>query len=265
MKKIILSLLVLNFSLAPLSSLFAWGPSGHRIIAEIAERNLNKKAKKQVKEILKGYPMAYWSSWADNLRSDTTDRWKHTYVWHYVNIPGDLQKEEAVNALHNIEQENVYRVIPQLCEKMKNGGLSDEEKSTTLYFLIHLLGDLHQPMHIGRAEDLGGNKITVYWFGTPTNIHAVWDDSLINYEKYSYTEYTDILNRLSPKEKEALQSGTIEDWLFDTYQISNEIYSSIKNEDKLSYSYPYKYKRTVELQLQRAGLRLAAVLNSIFK
>lgn len=244
--------------------LMAWGPTGHRVIAEIAQRNLSKKANRQVTKLLDNYPMAYWSVWADNIKSDTTDRWKHTYIWHYVNIPGDLPKAEMEQAVNNVKQANVYSEIPRLSEIIKNKDSSINEKREALYFLIHLVGDLHQPMHIGRKEDLGGNRIKVFWFGTPTNIHAVWDANLINNERYSYTEYTAILNRLSSKEKKKIQNGEVVDWLFDTYQVTNEIYSSIQNEDKLSYNYPYKYKTTMELQLQRAGLRLAAILNQLF-
>ncbi len=263
MRTILLSIFALALGFSPLA-LQAWGPTGHRVIAEIAQRNLNKKANKQVTKLLDNYPMAYWSTWADNIKSDTTDRWKHTYIWHYVNIPGDLPKAEMEKAVNHVEQANVYSEIPRLCEIVKDKNVSTDEKREALYFLIHLVGDLHQPMHIGREEDLGGNRITVYWFGTRTNVHAVWDTSLINNENYSYTEYTAILNRISSKEKKEIQNGELVDWLFDTYQIANEIYSSVTNEDKLSYNYPYKYKKTMELQLQRAGLRLAALLNQLF-
>lgn len=263
MKRTILALIILILGLSPLS-LLAWGPTGHRVIAEIAQRNLKKKANKQVSKLLDNYPMAYWSVWADNIKSDTTDRWKHTYIWHYVNIPGNLSRNEMEQAVNKVKQANVYSEIPRLCDIIKNRDSSTNEKREALYFLIHLVGDLHQPMHIGREDDLGGNKITVYWFGKPTNIHAVWDSNIVEHEKYSYTEYSEILNKLSKKEKKEVQSGTLVDWLFDTYQITNEIYSSIENEEKLSYNYPYKYKTRMELQLQRAGLRLAMILNQLF-
>lgn len=264
MKKIIVAIIILAINFVPLK-LSAWGTTGHRIIAEIAERNLNKKTKKQIKKLLDDYPMAYWSNWADNVRSDTTDRWKHTYVWHYVNVPSGLEKQQLIEAVNRIEQDNVYREIPELSKIIKSNGSTDEDKRIALYFLIHLVGDLHQPMHVGHEDDLGGNRVTVYWFDKLTNIHAVWDSNLIDYEKYSYTEYADILNILTKKEKQNLQSGVLDDWLFQTYEITTEIYASVNKDDKLSYGYPYKYKETVELQLQRAGLRLAGLLNQIFR
>ena len=260
-KTVIILLLAVTFS----GNLFAWGMTGHRVIAQIAEQNLTKKAKKQVNKALEGYPMAYWSNWADNIKSDETDKWSHTHVWHYVNIPGDLPKQQFIEEVKNVKQDNVYSEISKLSETIKSKISTIEEKRFALYFLIHLVGDLHQPMHVGREADLGGNKINVSWFNTPTNIHSVWDSRLIDYEKYSYTEYARILNVLTKKEKKNLQKGKLEDWLFETYEIANEIYATTEKDDKLSFKYPYKYKSTVELQMQRAGLRLAALLNGIFK
>ncbi len=264
LKRIIFTVLFVLVGLGT-NELMAWGPTGHRVIAEIAQRNLTKKASKEIKKIIGDYPMAYWSSWADNIKSDTTGRWNHTYIWHYLNIPGNMEKDEMIKFANSVEQDNVYNVIPRLCAALQSDTLTAEGKQTTLYFLVHLVGDLHQPMHVGRYDDLGGNKITVYWFGKKTNIHAVWDDDIISYEKYGYTEYTDILNCLSKKEKKNVQSGELVDWLYETYEIANEVYSSIENEAKLSYSYPYKYKATMETQLQHAGYRLAQILNTVFK
>ena len=262
MKRIVtILLLAVTFS----GNLFAWGTTGHRVIAQIAEQNLTKKAKKQVNKALEGYPMAYWADWADNIKSDETDKWVHTHKWHFVNFSANLSKQQLIEEAENVKQDNVYSEIPKLSETIKNKTSTVEEKRFALYFLIHLVGDLHQPMHIGREEDLGGNKINVSWFNAPTNIHSVWDSKLIDHEKYSYTEYAQILNILTKEQKKSLQKGSLEDWLFETYEIANEIYATIEKGDKLSFKYPYKYKNTVELQLQRAGLRLAALLNEIFK
>ena len=247
----------------PILSL-AWGTTGHRVIAQLAEENISKKTKKEIDRLLEGYPMAYWANWADFIKSDTTGKWDHTHIWHYFNITGNLSHQAFMEEIKKANQENVYGQISVFQEILKNKNASDDEKRIALYFLIHLVGDLHQPMHIGRLDDLGGNLITVYWFNNPTNIHSIWDSALLNYENYSYTEYTAILNKLNKTEKTKLKSGTLEDWLFETYQITNEIYTSIKKEDKLQYDYQYKYKYTVELLLKRAGLRLARILDESF-
>ena len=103
------------------------------------------------------------------------------------------------------------------------------------------------------------------WFNEKTNLHSVWDGKLIDYEKYSYTEYAHILNIVSKDKKKELSAGTLEDWLYESHTIANEIYAGVNNEDRLSYDYSFKYKSVVELQLQRGGFRLAAVLDKIFK
>ena len=258
-----LQLTILLLVIMPNISL-AWGIIGHRVITQLAEENISKKTKKEIDRLLEGYPMAYWSNWADFIKSDTTGKWEHTYIWHYINIPGNLSFQPFLDEIKKVEQENVYSQIPVLQETLKNKSTSDDDKRIALYFLIHLVADMHQPMHIGRADDLGGNLITVYWFNNPTNIHSIWDSALLNYENYSYTEYTTILNKLNKTEKNKLKSGTLEDWLFETYQITNEIYASINQEDKLRYEYQYKYKFTVESLLKRAGLRLAQILDESF-
>ena len=127
------------------------------------------------------------------------------------------------------------------------------------------MGDAHQPMHVGREDDLGGNRISVLWFNDKSNLHSVWDGKLIDYMKYSYTEYANLLNTISKEKKKTLQAGTLEDWLYESHCLANEIYSSVNNEDRLSYDYAYKYTDVVELQLQRGGLRLAVILDQIFR
>lgn len=242
---------------------FGWGTTGHRIIAEIAERNLSRKAKKEIKKIIGNQKLAYWANWPDFIKSDKN--FKYADSWHYVNIPGNLPFETFVTELKNSSEENLYKRIFILADDLKKGNLSTEKKQQCLYFLIHILGDAHQPLHIGRADDLGGNKITVEWFGERTNIHTVWDSKLVDYEKYSYTEYADVLNVLSKKQIRAIQEGTPETWLFDSYTISNAIYDGVKNGDHLKYGYPYLHKQHVEQQLLKGGLRLSKVLNEIFK
>lgn len=261
--KSFLKLVLLLTALNSTSMSFAWGITGHRIIAEIAERNLSRKAKKEIKKIIGNQKMAYWANWPDFIKSDKS--FQYADSWHYINIPGNLPYEVFVTELKNSSNENLYKRISILADDLKKGDLPSEKKQQYLYFLIHLLGDAHQPLHIGRADDLGGNKITVEWFGERTNIHSVWDSKLVDYEKYSYTEYADVLNILSKKQIKDIQNGTLEAWLYDSYSISNVIYDGVKSNDHLKYGYPYLHKEHVEQQLLKGGLRLSKMLNEIFK
>lgn len=264
MKKILV-LSILSVSILFPSKLLAWGMTGHRVVAEIADQNIKSSTRKKINRLLNNMPIAYWANWSDFVKSDKTGEYDHTHIWHYVNAPGNLSKEDFVAYIKNIEQDNLYKEIANLERIVADKVSSVDQKRVALYFLVHLMGDVHQPMHVGREGDLGGNAISVLWFNEKSNLHAVWDGKLIDYMKYSYTEYANLLNTVSKEEKAPLRAGTLEDWLYESHCLANEIYSSVNNEDRLSYDYAYKYTNIVELQLQRGGLRLAAVLDRIFR
>lgn len=264
MKKSLLLVLVSVCLIVP-SPIFAWGMTGHRVIAEIAQQNISKETAQEIDLLLDSIPMAYWANWPDFIKSDKTGKWDHTHVWHFVNAPGNLSKEDYISSIRSVTQQSLYSELPRLVDILKNKSSSQEDRWEALVFIIHLIGDAHQPMHVGREEDLGGNKVTLSWFGAPTNLHAVWDSRLIDYEKYSYTEYAYILNKVPQDEKLSLRSGSLEDWLYESHQLANEIYSSVNIDDNLMFEYSYKYKSVMELQLLKAGLRLAAVLDMVFR
>lgn len=264
MKKL-LSLLIFLMIVSSLSSkLLAWGTTGHRIIAEIAEKNLNRKATKNINKLLDKQHMAYWANWPDEIKSDTTGRWDHTHIWHFVNAPAYISKSQYIDTIKNIQHDNIYSALNKLIEILKDKKNTKTERKEALIFIIHLMGDMHQPMHAGRAEDRGGNSIKVQWFGQNTNLHSLWDSKLIDSEKYSYTEYATVLNVLSNKEKRNKQAGCIESWLYESHTIANYIYSSTQPEQSLSYNYDYKMRSIINDQLQKAGLRLAKLLNEMF-
>lgn len=245
--------------------LLGWGTTGHRVVAEIAEQNIEPQTKEKINKLLDNLPMAYWANWPDFIKSDKTGEWKNTFVWHYVNAPKGLSREAFLEYINNVKQENVYSEIPKLKNIISNPNSTDEEKRVALIFLIHLMGDAHQPMHVGCEEDLGGNKVSVMWFSDKSNLHSVWDSKLIDFEKYSYTEYADILNILPETKKKQLQEGDLEDWLYESHVLASGIYDGVNNEDRLSYDYSYRYKYIMENQLQKGGLRLAKVLDEVFK
>ena len=232
--------LTISFS----SNIWAWGTTGHRVVAEIAERNLSRKAKKEIKKIIGNQKLAYWANWPDFIKSDNT--------WKFAD-------------LNNSSDDNLYKRALILIDELKKKDLPIEKKQQYLYFLIHIIGDAHQPMHSGRAEDLGGNRITLEWFGSKTNLHTIWDSKLVDFEQYSYTEYADVLNILSKNQIKEVQNGSLENWIFDSYSVSNKIYNEVTKDENLKYRYQYLNKDRVEQQLQKGGLRLSKVLNEIFK
>lgn len=241
------------------SELSAWGLTGHRVVAEIAENNLNGRAKRKLKKIIGKQKLAYWANWADNVRDDA--EWKHTGPWHYVNVPPQTSKEIFIHLLKNNPNESIYSTIKTLQQKIKDKKTSTRDKEMHLRFLIHFVGDMMQPMHTGRAEDLGGNLIKIKFFNRNTNLHSLWDSGLIDNAKYSYTEYARILDVKSPQEKKHIQSGNLEDWFYDSHIISNQLYNSVKEGENYSYNYQQQYNPILERQLLYSGLRLAKILN----
>jgi hypothetical protein len=134
-----------------------------------------------------------------------------------------------------------------------------------LRLLIHITGDIHQPMHVGRLEDLGGNKIKVMWFNDAANLHQVWDEKLINFQQLSYTEYVAAINHTSKAQRNEWYSEPLNSWLYQSYKYAEKIYSDIKQPDqKLDYKYNFNYIGILNERLLKGGVHLAGLLNEIF-
>ena len=264
MKRIFIHL-VLAFGLltATSSAAMAWGLTGHRIIAEIAQRHLSKKARKNLEKLIGKAPLAFWANWPDYIKSDTTDKWKQTGSWHYVDLPGHLDKEDFIHDLEGLQGKNLYTQIPEMESLLKNKNLPLEQRQIALRFLIHFIGDLHQPLHVGRDEDAGGNKIKITWFGKPSNLHTLWDSELIDYQKWSYTEYATNIDTVNQDEMLQIQAGSLEDWFFQSHELSDVIYDKTPDGSRLSYNYNYLFFDRLNAQLLDGGLRLAKILNEI--
>lgn len=260
-KKLLLGLLL---PLVPAMG-FAWGVTGHRITGELASRHLTPKAAKAVKAILGNESMAMVAPWPDFIKSDTTHRYTRTNSWHYMDFPPHMTRSQFDEFIANHKGENLYAKTQDLIKELKDPATPREEKQFALKFLIHMIGDMHQPLHAGHDEDQGGNKIQVTWFSTPSNLHRVWDEQLIDFQQLSYTEYTQALDTASVAEIKQFQRGTVADWLFESNQLADKVYDHIQPNDKLSYRYNYLFIGDLNQQLLKGGLRLAAILNDIFK
>ena len=242
----------------------AWGMTGHRVIAEIAERHLTKKTKKNIKKIIGNQKIAYWSNWADFIKSDPDPQLNKTGSWHFVNTPANLNFEQFNQALLASPEDNLYKSYLRVKSQVKNQkDLTLQQQQQHLYYIIHLFADAHQPMHVGRAEDLGGNKIEVMFFGRKTNIHRVWDSDLVDNEKYSFMEYAYVLD-IHDKNYYKKFNVTFEQALYETHQLSNKIYADVEYNANLSYKYIYDFKYPMEEALLKAGIRLANELNELY-
>jgi len=147
---------------------------------------------------------------------------------------------------------------------LKDDNSTHEDKVFYLKFLVHLVGDLHQPLHIGQREDKGGNGIQVQWFGKGANLHSVWDSKMIEEWNMSYLELADNAQELSKNQVKEIEKGSLIDWVNEVHEITKKVYKSAKSGDKLKYKYSYDYMGTVRVQLQKGGIRLAKILNEIY-
>lgn len=237
---------------------FFWGKTGHRVVGEIAQRHLTKKAQKAIDQLLNGNSLAMVSTYADEIRSDK--RFKKYDPWHYVNFPLDkAYGEEPLNP-----DGDVIQAIDFCIKTLKNPNETQENKGFYLKLLVHFMGDLHQPMHLGIADDKGGNDFQVQWFSRGSNMHRVWDSGLIDNFGMSYTEMTQNMPMLSNTQKKHIMKSSLNDWVKEIRKHTLEIYHGAQKGDKLGYEYAYEYNGLVIEQLQKAGLRLAATLNQIF-
>jgi hypothetical protein len=245
---------------------FAWGKTGHRIVAEIAQRHLTKKAKQGISELFGVEPMAFWANWPDLILSDTTHQYDGSDKWHYVDLPGNIGRDEFVQDLKNLKGETLYTQIPVLIAQLKDKSLPIEKRQTALKFLVHFIGDLHQPLHVGRDDgSQGGNKIQLNFFKKPTNLHTLWDSGLIDNNLYSYTEYATVLDVKNKDEQKAIQQSSLEDWFYESHVEADKIYEQSPANADLSYKYVFIFQDDINNQLLKGGLRLAEVLNETFK
>ncbi|MFN8253163.1 MAG: S1/P1 nuclease [Ferruginibacter sp.] len=254
--------IIMAISFLPMVTL-AWGTLGHRIIGEIADSYLSKKARKNIAAILGTESVAMSSNWADFIKSDPS--YNYLGNWHYINIKSGLTEEAFKAYLDADTATDAYTKINFLATALKKDDLPQDKKIMYLRLLIHIVGDVHQPLHVGRLEDQGGNRIRVLWFKDSINLHQLWDDRLIAFQQLSYTEYATAVNHAGKEEVKAMKNEPVSTWLFNSYQIAEKIYGEIKTPyQKLDYKYNFDYVDILNRQLLQGGVHLAGLLNEIF-
>jgi hypothetical protein len=248
--------------LLPFSSM-AWGLLGHRIVGEIADSYLTPKARTAIRQILGDESLAMSANWADFIKSDPAYRYLGN--WHYINLKGGMTDAEVRSYLQSDTATDAYTRVLFLSKQLKDKSLPADKKLFYLRLLVHIAGDLQQPMHVAHPDDQGGNAIKVDWFGKPTNLHSVWDEQLIAFQELSYTEYARAINHPTAAQKASWQKQGVADWVIDSYAITSDIYRDIEQAgSKLSYRYNFDHIKTVDQQLLKGGVRLASMLNQIF-
>jgi hypothetical protein len=256
LNKQFLSLCLLAFTI----SASAYDAVGHRIIANIAYDNLTDKARAQLDKILGKKGIVYEATWADEVRSD--NKYAYSYQWHYQDLDDNMTSADIKKLLDNptAEGEHLFFALDSLTKRLK----IDRNDAEALKFLVHFVGDLHQPLHMGRKDDKGGNKVDFNWFGRKTNLHSVWDGMIIENMKMSYSEYSQYLeDKFEPRKAEIKKHGILQS-VEAAYAVRNLIYAYDMT-DTSNYHYVYRFSDKLDEMLYRGGIQLANVLNGIYK
>ena len=237
---------------------FGWGATGHRIVGLIAERHLSKKVKKKISLILEKKTLAEVSNFMDFIKSDRT--YRHMSPWHYSTIPEGQTYQNAGTP----SEGDVVKTIERLVAELRSGNFTDKDGAFALKCLVHLIGDIHQPLHVGNGEDKGGNDIKLDYFFSSSNLHRVWDSGMIDGQKYSYSEYAGWIDHASNSELESWKSLEVLDWANESKNYRNQCYETMPKNRKLSYKYNFDNIDLLNQRLLQAGIRLANVLNDIY-
>lgn len=238
--------------------LASWGAKGHRAVATIAEKHLTTNTANVVKAYLKGITIENVSTWADENRD------AKTAPWHYLNLPLGLNHEQFVDVVSKQGNDNVYSAILKVEAVLKDKTSTLPQKNEALKYLIHLVGDAHQPMHVSRKEDKGGNTIQLQFDGKGTNLHALWDSRLIDHEGLGEADIVKQYDWANDAQIKKWQEDSPMEWLWESYQISTELYADVKPGQSIDEEYYKKYIKTIHLRIDQAGIRLAGELNKIF-
>lgn len=264
------TLLSLSAALCCAMTVFGWSQKGHDVTAAIAEKHLTPEASAMVAELLDGKSLVYWANWLDN--ASNTPQYKYTKTWHYKNVNDGIPYHEmGVNPAGD-----AVLAIKSQMETLRDTAKTKEERALALKILTHVVGDIHQPMHMGHATDLGGNRIKVKFFDRDTNLHSVWDSSLPEAaHKWSYTEWVDQLDRLDGDAETAIifpaeyiapgeyTSGLIDIWAKEGVGVAAKVYERMPDKSRIAYDEIAWSAPIIEQQLLSGGLRLAFLLNTI--
>jgi hypothetical protein len=258
------------------SPALAWGKTGHRVVAAIADTQLSGLARAHVEQILgPGESLDEAATWPDDMRADPSPFWqKAASPWHYVTLNGTTYD-------HAPPEGDALEALGRFSKMLQDPNASLADKQLALRFVVHLVGDLHQPLHAGKCCDKGGNDVKVTWMGKPTNLHAAWDSSIVDEEQLSFSELAAKLERhISPSDVIAWSDVNPRNWVTESAELRDRVYPTAADMPKLvkdkkrrkrqpvlpdlSYGYVYRFTPVMERRLSQAGVRLAAYLNAIF-
>jgi nuclease S1 len=241
---------------------FGWGEEGHRLVVRIAEGLLTPAAQAQVKAtLMPGESLEDLASWADEIRQSRPE----TYNWHFVDIPLD---SSGLDMTRDCPQGDcVIQKITDFQKGWQDPAASAASRRDALLFLVHFVGDLHQPLHCENNHDRGGNDVPVSFLGTNTNLHALWDSGLLRTMPGEDHLLTTLNQAITPEQVANWSGGTVEQWAGESFHAAQAtVYGPLPAVEKgqavpLDEWYEQMVEPVLEQQLEKAGVRLAAILN----
>jgi len=251
-RKLITVMLAIALLASPCQS-FAWGHKGHAIVGEVAFQYMNPATKANVMKLLDGMSIEDAANWMDAIKSDHTNDYMKPY--HYIDIEKGGKEMPA--------GDNIVTTLQKTLKELDGiNTLSKEEVKLRLLFLMHLIGDLHQPLHVGYPGDKGGNTVQLSFFGRGSNLHAVWDTEIIEYKGINVADVLKT-NTYTPEQLATVKKIDVISWAAQTRGHLKETYQLPSA--KVSDQYIDSNAKVIEAQLLNAGIRLAAVLDYYFK
>jgi hypothetical protein len=232
----------------------AWGATGHRVVGRIAEAHLSREARRAIKGLLGRETLAEVATWPDDIRSDPA--WSHSKPWHFVTIEEGKTYQESKDG-------DAVEAIRRFKKTLQDRDAKKKERVIALKWIVHLVGDVHQPLHVGRGGDYGGNAIKVKWFGKDSNLHSVWDDGMIDATKLSFSELARFADKATEAQVAEWQKSDVLDWVQESIRFRTRAYTVPGPKVSDSYRYSYVNLPLVKLRLAQAGIRLAGLLNEV--
>jgi hypothetical protein len=267
-KNIIVSLAIL---MAPNSAL-AWGPVGHFTVGLLAQERLTPAAERAVRDLLGNQNLGEVANWADEVRGQ--GQYRPSTWYHFEKIPHNTKYLDNIKQMPEWQKKKGGVVAALLYgrELLRDPRTPKATKIDILKFIVHFTGDIHQPLHTGLPEDKGGVTMPVDWFGRPSNLHRIWDSSMMMTGHSNFLDYNQPLPVSGAKYvrflKGAFTPGSvdtkldIEGWLNESLALRPPLYDPIYMTDQPKYQ--ALHLKTLDSRIFAAGLRLAALLNDTF-
>jgi hypothetical protein len=251
-RKILQALVTALFALGPVNA-YAWGRTGHEIITAIALHYLTQPAKEQMQELLGSVQPEDAAVWMDEVR--ISPEYDYMSPWHYIWFPKGASYKSA-------PEDNLLSALNNAADRLRQYNGDERKRKEALMVILHLAGDLHQPLHVAYPDDKGGNATQVFYDGSLTSLHHVWDYDIIASQKISANTCFGLAQTFSDSELKHMESGDFVSWMEESRALLPQVYDySGRVADN---QYLQRNKAVVTLQLLRAGIRLAQVLNAIF-